>query len=143
MAYSVGGSVFRESGAVPDIPRIAYVDDDADIRKILELSFKTFAGIGVDTFSEGENFQKEFRIGDYDILMFDVMMPNITGLDLTKWVRQKIGDKETTIILLTAKHFDDVEKLCREMGISGLIQKPFSPPKLHTQVIDIHKHHAG
>jgi len=70
-----------------------------------------------------------------DILLLDIKMPEITGIDLLQIIRDKLGDRHTTIIMSTSESTMDDVKKCAAFGIEGYILKPFKVKKLEEQIL--------
>ena len=111
--------------------RILIIEDAASIRMALEDDFK-FEGYQVDSAATGpEGLEKALDL-DLDIIILDLMLPGLNGLEICKELRRR--DIGTPIIMLTAKsqQFDKVLGL--ELGADDYITKPFSPFELHARV---------
>ena len=111
--------------------RILIIEDAPAIRMALEDDFK-FEGYQVDSAATGpEGLEKAMDL-DLDIILLDLMLPGLDGLDICKELRRR--DIGTPIIMLTAKsqQFDKVLGL--ELGADDYVTKPFSPFELHARV---------
>ena len=111
--------------------RILIIEDAPAIRMALEDDFK-FEGYQVDSAATGpEGLEKAMDL-DLDIILLDLMLPGLDGLDICKELRRR--DIGTPIIMLTAKsqQFDKVIGL--ELGADDYVTKPFSPFELHARV---------
>lgn len=109
--------------------RILYVDDDKMIsgagKVILEEQGST-VDIANDGFEALEMFQKDINV--YDLIITDLTMPKMTGLQLVKEVRKL---SKNVVILLTSGVVDsDVKKDFEKQGINAFLQKPWVPEKL-------------
>jgi two-component system chemotaxis response regulator CheY len=65
-----------------------------------------------------------------DLMVIDFYMPDVTGLDLLKQVRDIEEFKKTPIIMLTTESKDDIKKECQQYGLTGWIIKPFNSKQL-------------
>ncbi|MDP3354012.1 MAG: response regulator transcription factor [Flavobacteriaceae bacterium] len=111
--------------------KILIIEDDTAIRMPLEDDFK-FEGYLVESASTGtEGLEKAMNL-DLDIILLDLMLPGMNGLEICKELRRR--DIGTPIIMLTAKgqQFDKVLGL--ELGADDYITKPFSPFELRARV---------
>ncbi|MBE3140472.1 MAG: response regulator transcription factor [Thermoplasmata archaeon] len=111
--------------------RILIIEDAASIRMALEDDFK-FEGYQVDSAATGtEGLEKAMDL-DLDIIILDLMLPGLNGLEICKELRRR--DIGTPIIMLTARsqQFDKVLGL--ELGADDYVTKPFSPFELHARV---------
>ncbi len=111
--------------------RILIIEDARTIRMALEDDFK-FEGYQVDSASTGpEGLEKAMNL-DLDIIILDLMLPELNGLEICKELRKRnIG---TPIIMLTAKSQEFDKVLGLELGADDYITKPFSPFELHARV---------
>lgn len=111
--------------------RILIIEDARNIRMALEDDFK-FEGYQVDSAATGpEGLEKAIDL-DLDIIILDLMLPELDGLEICKELRRRnIG---TPIIILTAKSQEFDKVLGLELGADDYITKPFSPFELHARV---------
>jgi two-component system alkaline phosphatase synthesis response regulator PhoP len=111
--------------------RILIIEDATAIRMALEDDFK-FEGYQVDTAATGpEGLEKALDL-DLDIIILDLMLPEMNGLDICKELRRRnIG---TPIIMLTAKSQEFDKVLGLELGADDYVTKPFSPFELQARV---------
>jgi len=111
--------------------RILIIEDARNIRMALEDDFK-FEGYKVETASTGpEGLEKALDL-DLDIILLDLMLPELDGLEICKELRRRnIG---TPIIMLTAKSQEFDKVLGLELGADDYITKPFSTFELHARV---------
>ncbi len=111
--------------------RILVIEDARNIRMALEDDFK-FEGYQVETAATGpEGLEKALDL-NLDIIILDLMLPELNGLDICKELRQRnIG---TPIIMLTAKSQEFDKVLGLELGADDYITKPFSLFELQARV---------
>ena len=111
--------------------RILIIEDAPAIRMALEDDFK-FEGYQVETAATGpEGLEKAVDL-DLDIIILDLMLPELNGLEICKELRRRnIG---TPIIMLTAKSQEFDKVLGLELGADDYVTKPFSPFELHARV---------
>jgi DNA-binding response OmpR family regulator len=111
--------------------RILIIEDVRNIRIALEDDFK-FEGYQVDTAATGpEGLEKAMNL-DLDIIILDLMLPELDGLEICKELRRH--DIGTPIIMLTARSQEFDKVLGLELGADDYITKPFSPFELHARV---------
>jgi DNA-binding response OmpR family regulator len=111
--------------------RVLIVEDDKAVRAILLHCLKD-DGHEVVSFETGEEGILAARAGAYDILVLDIGLPDMTGLEIAATLRED-GDR-TPILFLTARDSEEqiVEGL--EIGADGYMTKPFSIPELRARV---------
>lgn len=110
--------------------KVLIVDDDENISEVINMYLKS-SGYNTKTVTNGRDAQAAYIEYDPDIILLDVMIPVIDGIDLLKWIRKQ-GEKP--VIMLTAKGdtFDKV--LALELGADDYIVKPFEPKELLARV---------
>jgi two-component system alkaline phosphatase synthesis response regulator PhoP len=116
--------------------RILVVDDDEMVLMALEELLKP-EGYEVQTVSSGTEALQKLDQGAYDLLMLDVIMPEMDGYELCKRIRQKQDYKETPVVFLTAKSRNEDKAKGLEAGGNLYLSKPISPDKLLGIVSDV------
>lgn len=109
--------------------RILVVDDDEMVLMALEELLRP-EGYEVETVSSGTEALRKLDDKGYDLLMLDVIMPEMDGFELCRRIRQKDKYKETPIVFLTAKSRDEDRDRGLEAGANLFLSKPISPDKL-------------
>jgi two-component system, cell cycle response regulator len=113
---------------------VLYVDDDADIREIVEMALGLDGEIRVLTSDGGERALLKMRVEKPDLVVLDVMMPGMDGPSLLKRMRLEPELARIPVIFMTAKSSkEDAERL-RDLSAIGVIAKPFDPMALGGQV---------
>jgi DNA-binding response OmpR family regulator len=108
---------------------IFVVDDDPDVRELVEYKLLQ-QGHDVQSAADGQEALRLVRGVKPALLLLDVMMPGLSGLDVLKELRADEATKSLPIIMLTAKaETDDVERGLA-LGASDYMIKPFSPREL-------------
>ncbi|NDL66418.1 response regulator [Anaerotalea alkaliphila] len=110
--------------------RILVVDDERAITDILKYNLER-EGFDVSTAEDGEEGLSHYRSLQPDLLLLDIMMPKMDGLQLCKTVR---GESAVPIIMLTAKAEEVDKVLGLEFGADDYITKPFSMRELVARV---------
>lgn len=112
------------------IGKILIVDDDENICEVIRmyLNSSNYDNRIVNNGKDVENVFIEYKP---DLVLLDIMLPNIDGIDVLKWIRK---ESEVPVIMLTAKGdtFDKV--LALELGADDYIVKPFEPKELLARV---------
>ena len=110
--------------------KILIVDDDANICEVINMYLKS-SGYDTRMVYDGKMAQDQFSEYKPDLVLLDIMIPNIDGIDVLKWIRREGG---TPVIMLTAKGdtFDKV--LALELGADDYVVKPFEPKELMARV---------
>lgn len=113
-----------------DGKKILIVDDDKNVIEILSLYLKK-DNFSVLTASNGEQALSKTKDFAPDLIILDIMMPKIDGLEVLKKLRK---DNEVPIILLSAKGEEFDRILGLELGADDYVTKPFSPREVVTRV---------
>lgn len=110
--------------------RILVVDDDKDIVNLL-CDILEDEGFEMDRAFAGDSALQKIISKNYDLVLLDIMLPGIDGMEICKRVRDKIG---TPIILLTAKNNSMDKVLGFEFGADDYITKPFDNHEIIARV---------
>ena len=115
--------------------RLLLVDDDDDIRAIARISLERIGGWDVVAAGSADEAEAAAREAAPDVVLLDVMMPDVDGPATLERLRPLIGD--ATVVFLTAKtQSNDLERLLG-LGAAGVIAKPFDPISLPREVAAI------
>ena len=121
----------------PRIRHILVVDDEPHIARIVELKLQD-GPYRVEACRDGSHALDRLRRPDaVDLILLDIMMPHMTGLDVLAALRALPGHAETPVIMLTAKGQDTDRTRAEALGVSDFLIKPFSPKKLLARIEDL------
>jgi CheY-like chemotaxis protein len=111
--------------------RILLAEDNLMSQKLALLGLKSYH---VDVAKDGEEAVELFRNNIYDIILMDIQMPKMTGVEATREIRQievlENRIPKTVILALTADVFSSVTEECTEAGMNGFFPKPFRPSEM-------------
>jgi diguanylate cyclase (GGDEF)-like protein len=113
---------------------LLYVDDDPDIREIVQMSLSLDGQLNVLTSDGGERALLKMRVEHPDLVVLDVMMPGMDGPTLLRRMRQDAALAQVPVIFMTAKASAEEAERFRELSAIGVIAKPFDPMTLGAQV---------
>lgn len=116
-----------------DIQKILVIDDEPDIVELVAYNLKK-EGFGVSSASDGEEALNKIRKEDYDLIVLDLMLPGVQGMELCRILRNDPKMKHLPIIMLTAKGEEVDRILGLEIGADDYVAKPFSPRELVARV---------
>ena len=119
--------------------RIFMVEDDRNFGTVLK-SYMEINGFTVTWVMDGKDALKEFRNGEYDICILDVMLPNIDGFTIARDIREI--DKSIPLIFLTAKTLKEDIMEGFNIGADDYITKPFDSEILILKIKAILNRHA-
>ncbi|NQX85067.1 MAG: response regulator [Flavobacteriaceae bacterium] len=115
--------------------------EDNKINQMITKKILTKMGLSCDLTSTGEDAVEKVREFDYNVVLMDIHMPGISGLEATKQIRQ--FNKDITIFALTAVTIEDKMSEFVEAGFSDIISKPFKQDyfekKLYSALSGNHK----
>ncbi|HWY29452.1 MAG TPA: response regulator transcription factor [Candidatus Acidoferrum sp.] len=110
-------------------PKILVVDDEPEAVELLEFNLKQ-AGYVVSTAGDGADALKRARSQTPDMIVLDVMLPEMDGFEICKSLRLDSSTAKIPIIMLTAKAAEIDRVLGLELGADDYLTKPFSPREL-------------
>ena len=107
--------------------KILYVDDEADIRTIVELALGMDPDMTVVIADSGSEALDKLGKGGWipDIALIDVMMPNMTGMELLQAMRQRADTADIPVLFVTASARSPEQQRYLDAGAIGVISKPF------------------
>jgi two-component system response regulator CpxR len=109
---------------------ILLIDDDQELGAMLT-DFLAADHLTLTASNTGENGLQAFAQGEFDLLILDIMLPGISGLDVLKTIRQK---SNVPVIMLTARG-DDIDRIIGlEFGADDYLAKPFNPRELVARI---------
>jgi DNA-binding response OmpR family regulator len=112
---------------------ILVADDDRDIRDLVIFKLKQ-AGHRVSWADDGLGALEAIRAEPPDVAILDVMMPGLSGVDVTRELRQDERLKSTRVLLLTARAQEADVQSGFSVGADDYVVKPFSPRELQSRV---------
>jgi len=112
---------------------ILIVDDEEDIRAVLQARLEA-AGFRVRTASNGMDALDSIRSDPPDLVILDVMLPDITGLDVCALVKRDRRLRKIPIILLTARSQPQDRLTGAALGADAYMNKPFNADELLAEV---------
>jgi two-component system phosphate regulon response regulator PhoB len=110
-------------------PKILVVDDEPEAVELVEFNLKQ-AGFDVATAADGAEALKKARAVSPALILLDLMLPEIDGLEVCKLLRRDPATAGIPIIMLTAKAAEIDRVLGLELGADDYVTKPFSPREL-------------
>ncbi|BAZ65617.1 MAG: response regulator [Pelatocladus maniniholoensis HA4357-MV3] len=118
--------------------RILVVDDEKDIRRVVQISLENFAGWKAVLAESGEEGLLKVKTNKpIDAILLDVSMPEMDGFQVFDCLRSNVATQSIPVILLTAKVLPSDRQRFAKMGVAGVITKPFDPMSVWKQVAEI------
>jgi two-component system, sensor histidine kinase and response regulator len=116
-------------GAHPDW-RVLLVEDN-EINREVAVELLGAVGLSVATAADGRDAVEKAGAGDFDLILMDIQMPVMDGLEATREIRKLAGWRNRPIVALTANVFNDDRRACIEVGMNDFVTKPVDPERLY------------
>jgi two-component system phosphate regulon response regulator PhoB len=113
--------------------RILVVDDEHDLLELLRYSLSR-EGYSVTCLDSGEKVFEEIQTRSPDLMILDIMLPGVDGLDICRMVKSSAATMHVPILMLSAKSEDSDVVTGLELGADDYLTKPFSPRVLVARV---------
>ena len=116
------------------LQRILLADDEPDILEISRIALESVGGFEVSVCSSGEKLLERLSEFQPDLVIVDVLMPELTGPEVFEEIRRRPEFDEVPVIYLTGViQEEDLEDL-RKTGVADIILKPFDPMTLADRI---------
>jgi two-component system, chemotaxis family, chemotaxis protein CheY len=109
--------------------RILIVDDSVSLRAILIFVLED-SGYDVLSASDGLDAMRHLNSQHLDLIITDLHMPNMDGIELIKYIRSLTNYRQTPILFLTTESMQEKKNEAKDAGATGWIIKPFQHEKL-------------
>lgn len=117
--------------------RILVIDDEDDIREVVEVCLKELGGWDTVTADSGQQGLLQVRLNPPDAILLDVSMPEMDGFRFFELLQGDPKAQAIPVVLLTAKILPDDRARFAAMGVAGVITKPFNPAQICEQIAEI------
>ncbi len=117
--------------------RILLVDDEDDIREVATISMQAVGGWEVLSARSGTEALEKALAEQPDAILVDVMMPDLDGPTTFRRLQEDPRTRDIPVILLTAKAQAADRRSFEELGVTGVLNKPFDPMALPEQVAEL------
>ena len=116
---------------------ILVVDDEPYIGRIIQLKLES-GPYAVELAHDGRSaLERLSSEKQFDLVLLDIMMPHLSGLEVLAELRRLPGREQTPVIMLTAKGQDTDRARAAELGATDFLTKPFSPKKLLARIDEL------
>lgn len=124
------------SSAVTPAVRAVLIEDDADLRRVVQLTLQFGASWSVTTAPDGPAGIDAVRQSQPDVVLVDLMMPGMDGYEVCRRLLADAATRAIPIVLLTARQNLDPERV-RASGARGVITKPFDLDALAPSILSL------
>lgn len=114
--------------------RVLVIDDEADIREVIQTCLELMEGWDVLLAGSGEEGLMSAQSKQPDVVLLDVMMPKMDGVTTFKQLQANRETQQIPVLLLTAKVQPTDRQRFADLGVMGVITKPFDPLTLTAQI---------
>ena len=124
----------KANGVVAPWARVLLVEDEADIRELIRYSLAQ-AGLEVEEASDGAEALEKLRAFVPDLIVLDLMLPGMPGLEVCRRLRSRADTAQLPIMVVSARSNPSEKALGLAMGADDYVTKPFSPRDLLMRAI--------
>jgi len=125
------GTTAGAAGGVARSARILLVEDEPLNCEVAAELIKELVGLPIEIAGDGEQALCKVQSTRYDLILMDLLMPGIDGLEVTRRIRQLPGYATTPIVAMTANTFAEDRQRCLAAGMNDHLAKPVDPDRLH------------
>ena len=113
---------------------ILLVDDDEGLLRLHQLALKARANFDVQVALSGQTALELLERGRPDLVILDLMMPGMSGIDVCRWIRAQPAFATIPVVMLTGLVDPDVHLEARQAGANDVWLKPIAPSELGTRI---------
>lgn len=120
-----------------ELSKILYAEDEPDVQTVVELTVQAMSEYQIRICDNGKKLLECVDEYNPDLILLDVMMPEMDGPTTFKHLQLKESTKDIPVIFMTAKAQVQEVEIFKETGVLGVITKPFDPMNLCEEIREI------
>jgi len=113
--------------------KILLVEDNDLNVQLVTTRLKRY-GMSVESVSTGQEGVEKCLSEPYDLILLDLVLPDISGIDILRFAKSSEANKETPILMLSAEDKPEMIESCMELGAEDFIRKPFNANELYSSI---------
>jgi CheY-like chemotaxis protein len=113
--------------------KILFIEDEPDQVMMVKTRFENM-GFSVTSAVDGEEGLKKIDKEKPDLILVDVVIPKVDGIEVCKRLRHNENSKDIPIILITAAGMEDFEEQCKGVGANACFRRPYEPTELDEKI---------
>lgn len=121
--------------------KILIAEDEEVTRQLFQIAFREMGQVETRLVIDGEEALAAYKSWQPDIMLMDIMMPNMNGFTTLKTIRKTLKDTTTTVIMVSSVADKQDIMACLKLGIQGYVLKPFQVKNLAEIVVGYHQKH--
>ena len=118
--------------------KILIAEDEAVTGQLFQIAFRDLERYEIQLVTNGEDALAAYKKWHPDIMLLDIMMPNMNGFRTLQVIRETLADVTTTVIMISSVVDKGEIVACAKLGIQGYIVKPFESKTLAQTVVNYH-----
>ena len=119
------------------LKRILHVEDVPSIQVVTRIALEKLGGFEVLSCQSGQAALEQVRDFAPDLILLDVMLPNMDGIELVRQLGQLLDLQQTPVVFLTGHLQPERSQELRQLGVRQVLSKPFDPLQLAAQLQQI------
>lgn len=120
-----------------ELERVMHIDDDLSLREVTRMALEAVGGLTVMSCSSGADGLEKLSRFAPQLVLLDVMMPQMDGPQTLHRLRQISGAENLPVVFMTTKTQPQEVQRYQQLGAAGVVSKPFDPMTLADQLRDI------
>lgn len=122
----------QEAGAATSAGANILIAEDSDINRYVYSTMYRYLGVSIEFAETGEIALEKLRSSSYDLLIVDMQMPGMSGIDIiNEYYKFTPAARRLPVVMITGDATADIEQNCEQLGVQAFLAKPVTLEKLH------------